>query len=98
MGSSSSKALLCALGPCTLELQNISSRNTAIFVPVLIHPVCGYQSIDDACRIFRMPRETVDSLLADLYTHLSMWWAKRTERRLAMRRYRLELRAARRLQ
>jgi hypothetical protein len=63
--------------------------------PVLIGPVSGCQSIDGAYGISRMPRGTVDSLLAELYTHLSMWWAKRTERRLAMRRYRLELRAAR---
>ncbi|MGA2040281.1 MAG: hypothetical protein ABSH42_13475 [Bryobacteraceae bacterium] len=36
------------------------------------------------------------SLLSDLYAHFSMWWAQRTERRLAVRRYRLELRETRR--
>lgn len=39
---------------------------------------------------------TADSPLADLFGHLSMWWAQRAERRLAVRRYRLELKAARR--
>jgi hypothetical protein len=57
----------------------------------------GYQSTDDGCKIARMNCGTADSLLSDLFTHWSMWWAQRMERRLAVRRYRLELRAARRL-
>src|ERR1035438_9637263 len=44
-----------------------------------------------------MASGTADSILADLYAYFSMWWAQRTERRLALRRYRLELRGARRL-
>jgi hypothetical protein len=42
---------------------------------------------------FRKP----ESLLEALRIQFSMWWAQRTERRLALRQYRLELRAARRL-
>ncbi len=63
--------------------------------PLLISDI-GYQSTDGGCKISRMAYGTPDSRLADLFTHWSMWWAQRTERRLAVRRYRLELKATRR--
>jgi len=58
--------------------------------PAAINPqmVAAYIS----CMAFKAS----DSLLSDVYMRLSMWWAQRTERRLAVRRYRLELRETRR--
>ncbi len=69
-----------------------------LFVPAFTCAVLDYHSVDGTCKISRMSCERADSLLARLYTRLSMWWLQRTERRLAMRRYRLEKRVARRLQ
>jgi hypothetical protein len=68
-----------------------------IAVPVLITLPSATQSNADAITLCRMIHETEHSFLDDLYSRLSIWWAKRIERRLAIRQYRFELRAARRL-
>jgi hypothetical protein len=41
-----------------------------------------------------MGRTRTELLLADIRARLSMWWEQRCERRLAVRRYRAELRTA----
>jgi len=42
-----------------------------------------------------MTHRRADSLFADLYSHFAMWWAQRSDRRLAARRHRFELKVAR---